>query len=194
MKALFLAAVSAATLMATAASAQQISPDWYVGGNFGDSFDAKVNGGGRPTSDSGWTISGAVGRRFGNGFRAEGELVYLDNDGRHGSGDTKTTAGFVNGYYDFLQNPDWQPFIGAGIGIGQVRIDGNGPTAHGDDTNFAYQLKVGLAHPFSDKLTGEIAYRYLGVTDVKIGSGVSRFSGDYGASAITVGLRFALGG
>jgi opacity protein-like surface antigen len=192
MKALIIAAASAAALAASAsaASAQTAGSGWYVRGDAGATFDSRIDQSGGPRSDSGWTVGAGVGKDLGNGLRAEGEFVYLDNNGKHSSGDIKTTAGFLNGYYDFARDTAWRPFIGAGIGLAQVKVDGGG-LADGDDTGFAYQFKAGVAHPITDQLTGELAYRYLGVKDVQIGSGPGRIDGDYTTSAVTVGLRYS---
>ncbi len=63
----------------------------------------------------------------------EAEVLYLQSDGKHAaSGDLKTVAGMLNGYYDFNREGAWQPFVGAGIGVAQVRV--NGGPSDGDDT------------------------------------------------------------
>jgi opacity protein-like surface antigen len=187
-------AFAATALTATAAAAQSVGPDsgWYVQGNAGANFQSEINGGHTAKGDTGWTVSGAVGRAIGDGFRGEGEVTYLDSDGKHtGAGDLKTVAGLVNGYYDFNRQGAFQPFVGAGIGFAQVKVDG-GPN-DGDDTGFAYQFKAGVSHPFNDRLTGEVAYRYFGVNGIKFGQGLTRINGDYTTQAVTVGLRYKLG-
>jgi opacity protein-like surface antigen len=196
MKAILVAAVSAATLTASLPHAAQAADDndWYVRGDAGATFSGRINGTNGPRSDDGWTLGAAAGKSFGNGWRAEGQLLYLDNSGKSGAGDTKVFGGFANGYYDFLPNAQWRPFLGAGIGLAQVKEDGDGPSPHGDKSVFAYQLHAGVSHPFTDKLTGEIAYHYLGAPSVSYGSGARRVDGDFGASLLTVGLRYRFGG
>ncbi|MDB5426402.1 MAG: hypothetical protein JWR47_1342 [Phenylobacterium sp.] len=182
--------VGATALSATAAAAQDSS--WYVRGDAGANFQSEINGARTAKGDSGWTVSGAVGREIADGFRAEGELIYMQSNAKNGSsGDLKTVAGLLNGYYDFNRQGAWQPFVGAGVGLAQVKVDG-GPS-NGDDTGFAYQFKAGVAHPFNDRLTGEIAYRYLGVNGVEFGSTLNRIRGDFSTQAVTVGLRYKLG-
>ena len=188
MKSLTLAAVAAAAAFAAGAASAQ-DANWYVQGNAGASFESKLDGGvADRKGDTGWAVSGAVGREFGNNFRAETELSYLSADNKGATpGKTSSLGGFVNGYYDFNRGGQFQPFVGAGIGLAQVKSRGD------DDTGFAYQFKAGVAHPFNDRLTGEIAYRYQAVTDVKGGAGPTRFDGDYRSNAVTVGLRYKLG-
>jgi opacity protein-like surface antigen len=183
-------AVAATALSATAAAAQD--PSWYVRGDVGANFQSEINGRPSAKGDTGWTVSGAVGREIADGFRAEGEVLYLDSSGKHaGAGDLKTVAGMLNGYYDFNRQGTWQPFVGAGVGVAQVKVDGG--LSDGDDTGFAYQFKVGVAHPFNDRLTGEVAYRYLGVNGLEFGAGPGRIDGDFSSQAVTVGLRYKLG-
>jgi len=147
-----LAATAAAALIATSASAQD-TPNWYARGDAGTSFASHSDG-------AGWTVSGAVGRDFGNGFRSEGEVLYLDSASHSHAAETSAVAGFANLYYDFNRHAAWQPFVGAGVGVADVMVGGGDDTRkHGEDTAFAYQATVGLAHPFNDRLTGEVAYR-----------------------------------
>lgn len=187
MKSLTLAAVAAAiTFTAGAASAQDAN--WYVQGNAGASFESRLDATPDRKGDTGWAVSAAAGREFSNNLRAEAEIAYLSADNKGAvPGKTSALGGFVNGYYDFNRGGQIQPFVGAGVGLAQVKSRGS------DDTGFAYQFKAGVAHPFNERLTGEIAYRYLAVSDVKAGSAVSRFDGDYRSNAVTVGLRYKLG-
>jgi len=168
-------------------------PGWYVRGEAGGSFSQRV--GGDPTlhGENGWTVGGAVGKRFGNGFRTEGELLYSEADGKDGqTGRMKTLAGLLNAYYDFTTATKFRPFVGAGLGVGQVQLDGG--LHHGDSTGFAYQLTAGVAYPIDDRWSAQVAYRYFGVNDVKIGPDASPLHGDYHDQAVTLGLAYAFGG
>jgi opacity protein-like surface antigen len=192
MKTVLMAAVAAATLAATAAAAQDApQAGWYVRGDGGATFDSKLDGSNGPHSDIGWAAGAGVGRDFGDGWRLEGQALYLDNNGKHSQGDTQVIAGFVNGYYDFLKGSAWQPFVGAGVGVAQVKVQGDDAPIQGDHTGFAYQVQAGVAHPFTRRLIGEVAYRYIGVTDNDIGVGANRIHGDYATSVVTAGLRYA---
>jgi opacity protein-like surface antigen len=187
----FVAAASAAALIASAASAAQ--PGWYVRGDVGGAFDGKIDGRNGPRSDNGWTVGGGAGRDFGNGFRAEGDIFYLDNNGKHQDPDIKSYGAFLSGYYDFLPGAAWQPFVGAGIGVANVKADGGVGQPHGEKTAFAYQVGVGVAHPINDRLTGELAYKYIAAPSIKIGSEPFRTDGDFSSSVVSVGLRYKLG-
>lgn len=189
-----MAAVAAASLAigaAGAASAQDAG--WYARGDLGGTFQSEVDGSPKAKADDGWLVSGGGGYAFGNGFRTDGEITYLDSDlkGSSGGGDLKTLGAFANGYYDFSTGSKFTPFVGAGIGFAKVKVDNN--LVDDDDTGFAYQVKAGVGYQFNDRLTGEAAYRYMGVTDVTLGSGANRLDGDFKTQAVTVGLRYKLG-
>src|SRR3569623_3182270 len=95
MKSLILAAASAATLIAPplAASAAD-SGSWYVRGDAGATDSGKIDGTNGPRSDNGWTLDAGVGKSFGNGWRAEGQILYLDKSGKSGYVDQKVVGGF----------------------------------------------------------------------------------------------------
>lgn len=181
------AVLGAALSIAGAASAED--PSWYFQANGAAGFGSNLPATPNRAGTAGWGVSGELGRDFGNGWRTDAEILYLDSGNRYGQGGRTTfTGGFVNGYYNFNRGRAWQPFVGAGVG-------GAGVTSIGDsDARFAWQVKAGLDHPFTNRLTGEIAYRYVGVPDVRAGIEPAGFGGNYHSSAITVGLRFRFGG
>lgn len=183
------ATLLSATALTTGAAAAQPS-DWYVRGDIGGTFQAEIDASPTVEADDGLIVSGGAGAHLTPNIRLEGELAYLQADG-DGGGDLKTTAAFLNGYYDF--NPDgvWRPYVGAGVGYGSVELDGGG--VDDDDAGLAYQFKAGLARPLGQRAIGEIGYRYVSVSEVELGAGASRLDGDFSSHAVTVGLRYPLG-
>lgn len=191
MKTLLLASVFAASALTAGAAAAQ-DTGWYVRGDVGSTFESKIDSTPEREADDGLALSLGAGYQLNDNIRIEGELAHLQGDLSGASGgDAKTLAGFANAYYDFNPGGQWKPFVGAGIGFGQVKIDSG--AIDDDDTGFAYQLKAGVGYEFNEKLTGELGYRYLGVTGVELGNGPGRIDGDYTAHAVTVGLRYKLG-
>lgn len=185
--------VAAAILAGSAGAASAQDANWYVRGDVGGAFQGEVDGTPKAKADSGWAGAIGGGREFGNGLRAEGELLYLKGDLKGpAGGDLKTLGGFANLYYDFNRGGQVQPFVGAGVGFAQVKADSR--LVDDDDTGFAYQAKAGVAYKINDKWTGEVAYRYVGVTDVSLGGGASKLSGDFNSQAVTVGVRYKIGG
>ena len=197
-----------ALLLPSAAWAQD--KPWYVTGGLGASFvddvDATQAGVTLTTElDTGIFATGAFGRSFGN-FRAEGELAYNTNDvsalsvpgvgGVTASGDISTFAFMVNGYYDFSTNSKWKPYIGGGIGGGNVSVNSLSVVgvllADDDTTVLAYQAKVGVAYEFSPAWEGTLGYRFFGTEDADfVDSSGSPFSTDgIKAHIVEVGFRF----
>jgi outer membrane protein OmpA-like peptidoglycan-associated protein len=138
----------------------------------GGGVDGKVN------FHTGWTVVGSVGWGFGNGFRAEVEGNFRENEvdcirglglapvGRTG-GFQRSYGVMVNGFYDFdfanfgLGQSIFQPYIG--VGVGYVWTDwrnargvsaapataGINLNVNDNDAQFAYQAIVGVGTPFT---------------------------------------------
>jgi len=171
---------AALAVVAQVASAQGDS--WYFAGNVGASFPNDVDSSGPGLSvttelDTGFLVSGALGRSFGN-LRADGEVFYNINDvstlsalglSIGASGDVSTLGLMVNGYYDFATGTKWKPYLGAGIGAANVSINdlsaAGVPVADDDDTVFAYQFKAGVGYEFSPQVDGMLGYRFFGTDD-----------------------------
>lgn len=112
-----------------------------------------------------------------------------------------------NVIYDFFPSSRVRPFIGAGIGAARVdlKVGGkfNSATPGGvfrvddDDTAFAWQFLGGMSFDISDRLTGDLTYRYLDGNDIRFGSSSSgsaqpgSFKGAYEDQSLTVGLRYS---
>jgi opacity protein-like surface antigen len=195
-KATLITAASAAILVSLAGAAHaqtttQIDPQWYVRVDGGASFQNQFNATPKVSGKSGWTVDAAVGRQVDNHFRTDAELLYSDSKSKMGDGRIKVLAGLANGFYDFDTGTRLKPYVGAGVGIGQVKLDGG--RLDDDDTGLAYQLLTGLAYPINDKLSAQVGYRYLGVNDVKVGSGAQALHGDYHDQAVTVGVTYKFG-
>ncbi len=114
------------------------------------------------------------------------------------SGDVSTLALMVNGYYDFSTNSKWKPYIGGGIGGGNVSVNRSSvqgmPAVDDDEAVFAYQFKVGVAYEFTQALDATLGYRYFGALDLDEGTYVSMYYdlGNYNfqVHVIELGVRF----
>jgi OOP family OmpA-OmpF porin len=191
MKTMIIAA-AATSALAFSGTAHAQDTGWYVRGELGSTFEGQLDADPSVDFDDGFLASVAIGRDYLFGMRAEGEVLYLDNDiNGSANGDASALGVFANAYYDFNRDGRIQPFLGAGIGM--AKVDYNDGLIDDDATEFAYQAKAGLSYKISDQLTGDLVYRYLQVTDLKLGSGSSTIEGDYDTQAVTVGLRYKLG-
>ncbi|MBM3561270.1 MAG: porin family protein, partial [Alphaproteobacteria bacterium] len=155
---LFAAPALIGLALATPAVAQDYQPpSWYGGGAdsavFADDYD------------TGWGLNGFGGYKFGNGFRAEGELGWQTNDLDNGSGDTDLWYGMASAYYDFEVGQPLTPYLGAGLGYGWLDYDGTpgGPFAsvNDDDGVGLYHLSAGVSYELNEQTTIFGGHRWL---------------------------------
>lgn len=89
-----------------------------------------------------------------------------------GRGDITTLSLFVNAYYDFNRDSNFEPYIGVGLGFSDVDVTFN-PSGVGivDDgeTVLAYQLKLGATLQFNDNWEGYADYAHRMTADVEVG-------------------------
>lgn len=208
-----LAAVAAATSPASAEG-------WYARADLGYGFSGALETpreigiaptfGGDGDFDNGWTASVAGGRAFASGLRIEGELAYRDAEIERSVGvapgaEANAISLLANAYYDFNRAGQFQPYVGAGVGVAQIdgRTFNNATLAanlvgfDSTDTNIAYQVLAGVGVGLSERVTLDVGYRYFAAPDLEFSGhsplGVSRtFEADYEHHAATIGLRWGL--
>jgi len=88
-------------------------------------------------------------------------------------------VGLINGYLDLGTWACVTPFIGAGVGFANIRIDhfrdlnvetgGGGWSQPSTQTNFAWALQAGLAYKVTPNFAVELSYRYLNVGNASTG-------------------------
>ncbi|WP_158587762.1 outer membrane protein, partial [Henriciella mobilis] len=144
-------------------------------------------------------ISAGIGYGFENGFRIEGVAGWragsLDPDGVINGGPPVDTASLffdpgsdgkisvidfmVNGLYDFMPESSFNPYVGAGVGISQVKakafslraadVGGNTSTVNGfsdEDAVLAYQFLAGIGYDITEQLILDIGYKYYTTDDL----------------------------
>lgn len=185
-KLLAMVVTSAITL---SAAAESIAADMtYVGihGMWTDLKDADFNvapGTIDTEFDSGTGFGITLGRTF-EPMRAELEFTARMNDVKSHSlngsptlpgskGEAKSNAFMVNGYYDFVNESSFTPYVGGGIGIANVKFDNFGvdpiPDVLNDDgTVFAYQVMAGADVKVSDAWKLFAEYRYFRTSEVDV--------------------------
>lgn len=112
---------------------------------------------------------------------------------------SETPEGFLSVVY---------PYVGAGVGVADVNFNsesfnsfvGNGGSANGSSTAFAYQFGFGADYDIIPTLTATFDFRYLMTTNVSIpgqvsnGGGSGQLSGEYKAPSLFIGLNYKFGG
>jgi opacity protein-like surface antigen len=185
-------------------------------GFLGNGFYGSLSGGLTSTRDSNWdgfgasgniglangaNFAGALGLKVSPNIRTEVELSYrranlnsvsLDGGGSASLGGHLTTWGLlVNGYYDFMPDSKFNPWLSAGLGMAghtgtldSVPSVGFSSTSASDDV-FAYQLGGGVDYNLSPQTALFAGYRYLGTTAPSFDG----IKASYGAHEFRVGVR-----
>jgi len=127
--------------------------------------------------DPGWLAGAAAGYDFPRGFAGEFEFTFRQNHiDRIASssplflgGDMHSFAMMFNGYYRFLNETPFTPYIGGGVGEAVVALNNTRPTLTldsgpfgGTDADFAYQGIAGVSYPIAPHLSIAAEYRYFG--------------------------------
>ena len=193
---------------------------WYVGLNIGPSFledatnsDTLVDI--ESASDTGYTLSGSLGRFWSNGFRAEAELAWRDYDldsltvTRIGNltglnigsiavdeGSVSSFSLMANGAYDFWNSTRFTPYLIGGLGPAYVSL--NDVRALGVDIAndgawvLAYQGGAGVAYALTDRFLVEAGYRYFATTDPRLEDSVGDpFDSEFASHSILFGGRYS---
>jgi opacity protein-like surface antigen len=110
----------------------------------------------------------------------------------------------ANAWYDFDIGMPITPYVGGGIGMALVQMDGhltslNTGTSYNlhekNDTVFAWQLGVGASYPLSDHTKLTLDYRYFAADGAKLkiepGFQDGSVKADFDSSDVMIGLRFS---
>jgi OmpA-OmpF porin, OOP family len=156
----------------------------YLKGELGGGFSDKYDGAANSDLENSWRYGAGIGTNLSPHVRIEGEVFRSDAEFQSGGGDSNATVGMGNLYYDFGDGQKITPFVGAGVGYGKFETPGD------KDEGMTYQLTAGASTKLSDRLTGELAYKYVKAPDLEL----SGSNPDYSSSFVTAGLRWKLGG
>jgi opacity protein-like surface antigen len=155
--------------------------------------------------DSGFLGGGAVGYRFGNGWRVEGEFTYqtVDHDGRtfaavgpSGAGNYASTSVAINGLYEFdlLGSARARTYVGAGlVYLTEVDIDfeqGSTERSFSGNGN-GVQLLAGARYDLGERWFLDAGLRYLAASGLDLeeeSGGSGRIEADYAPWAATIGV------
>lgn len=199
MKRVLLFAASSLAMLASPALAQDSG--WYLRGNAGyglhtdSEFDQSVFRG-DIESEGNAALSAGIGYEFDNNWRLELDADTLktsmgkigNNPGSKAS--LRTNTAMLNAIYDFSDFGRWEPYVGAGVGLVQGKLDAvahdflngsastinpsclggqSGNCAVSDkDTGFGWQLLAGLGYDLTDNLTWDTHYSYLNGGPLKV--------------------------
>lgn len=126
--------------------------------------------------DPGYFIGLAFGNHV-NKIRFEAEFGYqknkVDSLNLNGSNFTVTSDNEIrlstllfNLYYDFKNSSAFTPYLSAGLGLGNMKIDGVSKS----DAVAEYQFGAGVAYQISERIALDLKGRYLATTDAEFES------------------------
>lgn len=165
--------------------------------SFGDLFETEM--------DTGWAAGGALGYRYQNGFRAEFEGTWRDNDGEiffidpefgplpDGPAEVSALNLMLNGLYDFNMGGGFSPYIGAGIGAARVSMEmfDDGDAEEDDGWAFAYQFIGGVSFGMPNTAMEFFAdYRYMSTAGLELFDEDVLDHDEYESHTVLGGLRF----
>ncbi len=215
---LFVTTAVAALALAGAASAQDAKPaaapaarGQYIsiaGGVIGKSdYDYSFAGGGLEAEvDAGAQAAVAWGASVGVNWRAEFALGYRSQDvsaevritpGPTGpfptdGGKAETLSLDINAYYDFPVSGPVKPYLGAGVGVAQVKIDDGLLDDKGDALSLQAIAGASVAVSPSVSLFAEARFQRTGPIRIKTTSPAGERKSDFDLSSAgaLVGVRF----
>ena len=207
---MFCSLAAAALLLAARPAAAQQATGVYVsagiGANYLSSESGKVRDGfGDHKTKADFNLGPAgdiyLGYDWGS-FRADAELSLRTNsidklrvdgvtEGKNGH--QRTIGIMANGYYDFEFGSRFVPYVGAGVGVALMNLQGRDALGKFSDfnTRFAYQGIAGVSYNFSPNLAANLEYRYLGTTEPTFSdNGVKVKTDSLGNHTVLLGLRY----
>jgi opacity protein-like surface antigen len=141
-------------------------------GDFTDATDPSLKG--SLEYDPGYFIGLAFGHHVDN-IRFEAELGYQKNKVDSSTGPSgyrlvftddhkiRLSTLMLNIYYDFMKGSSFTPYLSAGLGLGNMKLDGISKS----DAVAEYQFGAGLAFRVSEKIALDLKGRYLSTTDAE---------------------------
>lgn len=184
MKKLLLSA-SAIVLAATCTTSAQAECDgWYFGARGGivkhdisGGNDGIIGSSTNKLDDDRLMLAAALGYRYEH-LRGEFEYVWrrysteTDEDYKE---KFKSYSFMLNAYYDFLPYNWWTPYVGAGIGLTQLKYSAN-DTASGQlrstdgnykPLNFTWSVGAGLSIKVTNRFNVDAGYRYYDMHGIR---------------------------
>ena len=135
----------------------------------------------------GFTGAGALGYKFENGIRVEGEAAYRTHNMKsfhssygsaHGRGHLNTMSYSGNVLYDFDNDSRFTPYVGAGVGYTRASKGNRDIEIKNRKGTTSYQGIAGVNYAICDKTQLGLEYRYFKADKLKdhsVGLSLTRF-------------------
>ncbi len=195
--ALFLIAIACTLAKNAFAQSSRIYMAGYLGlSKLSDADMSSPSVSGQARYDNNMSFAGALGLRLNYNLRIEAEASYASNnfarlDNIELGGDISRTSIMLNGYYDFDVPWDIRPFLSAGIGMHRFKGDIRSSSIAndtGDAAALGWSMGGGLKYRISDDMAITGSYRYLGSTNIDIGT----YDIEYTNHEFRIGIEYDL--
>ncbi|PHS79458.1 MAG: hypothetical protein COB59_01850 [Rhodospirillaceae bacterium] len=160
--------------------------------------------GGKVKFDNGHMGAVFVGHDYGSNIWAEVELARRATDlksvaGNIASGEALATSLMINVIYDVDVDLPVTPYVGIGLGVAQVKMDGASPfggvSINDSAVVGAFQAIVGARYALTDQVDVFGDYRYFKTADVDLSTqNGGTTSMDFSTHSGLLGLRYSFGG
>ncbi|MBO6816458.1 MAG: hypothetical protein JJ891_16505 [Rhizobiaceae bacterium] len=179
------------------------------GGVSGQTFQgSRDTPGGTVTFDGNGVVTGSTDPAF-----TPGDNVGAISGSESLDGSYSATAFMVSGYVDLASMGNLTPYVGGGVGVGQVRINesrtwtcnpspdetcgfpsGQTLTTNYEKWRLAYRLSAGAAYRIDDKMSIDVGYSYsdFGGDDIEYSDGSSVDMDGFAVHQIHAGIRYDL--
>ena len=164
---------------------------------------------GRSEQNPGYTFGGAIGLKLYEHFRAEARVDYRSSEvdrmatqgePKNAKGDLRLVTLMLNGYFDYDLDVGVVPYVGFGMGWGQIELSAQNSTGalqtnvSDTDSVFVWNAMVGGTYPISEVTEISLGYRYVQTEDPSYSGRVAgdsrRLDHEFDAHELHVGLRF----
>ncbi len=177
----FVSALALSAILSGAASAEGMYVEIFGGADFAP--DLEWNSSDYET-DTGYSYGAALGWNLTPNWSVEGEVAYHQVEYSCCNPNNASLLNLsVNGYYTFNPEGQFKPYVGAGIGYGELGYKSSNEI---DDWVFTYQLMAGARVAVAGNTELVAEYRYVGADDASASGTVW----EYRAHVLSAGLRF----
>lgn len=148
---------------------------------------------------SGFAAGVALGFTVSPSVALEIEYVYRHADAELGKGPSPTSGSItsnaimVNAIYELPSvgaTQAFRPYVGAGLGVGDMSYDGDDNLNLDGDYSFAYQAIAGIGYQVSNQASFYAEARYFGISNQTVKNSEFKFESDYGTADILFGYNY----
>ncbi len=133
--------------------------------------------------DTGYSYGAALGWNLTPNWSVEGEIAYHQADYACCTSNASLLNLSVNGYYTFETAGTIKPYLGVGIGYGELAYESGSQI---EDWVFTYQVMAGVRAAVTGSTELVAEYRYVGADNAQ----ASGTDWEYQAHVLSAGLRF----